>query len=218
MNFYSNLLNFSSPLALLLGVLCSLVYLKYLDRTSRILFVYFIWCITFDIVSRFATAYIGNNLIMWIAFNLGELVIFSALYFSLLKKRTLLGILSALGMAYLIFEIVYIDSYDVKHFQSYSKIVSSILIVIMVMVDFVSHLNSDKSISKNIQWLNSAILAYFSLVLILFLPLNLLINETSSIITYIWFSYLIVTVLFYVFISFFIWKNGRNRKWLHYGS
>jgi hypothetical protein len=48
--------------------------------------------------------------------------------------------------------------------------------------------------------------------IIIFLPLDFLISEDSIFNFYIWFANLGVTVLFYLFLIYSIWKNGRIRS------
>jgi hypothetical protein len=146
-----------------------------------------------------------------------ELLIIASIYCHLGVKKMLLIPLTVLGAIYIVGEIVYIDSYNVKSFQSYAKIASSFVIVLLALQFFTQKLKSDKEISPELQRLNLVMLAYFALNLLLLLPINLMINQIATSIIYIWYAYLGATVLFYSYLSAFLWKNGKTRKQLHCG-
>ncbi len=218
MDVYGDILAISSPLSLIIGLLIGIYYRKCLKRDHRILCMYLFVCIFFDVFSRYLGSISGNNLITWPLFSLVELFVFSAFYLETLKKRKwILGVV-LLGISYILFEIIYIDAYNVKVFQSYAKIVTSFLIVVIVLAKIIREVQTDQIISKNEQRLNNIILIVFSLNVLLLLPINLLVNGSSVLITAIWIIYLSITVLFYIYLSFTIWKNGKNRKRLSYGS
>lgn len=218
MELYSSVLTSLSPMILIIGVLLGLVYYKKIDRENRIVWIYLIVCIFFDILSRNINSETGNNLFLWPLFSLSELIVLAILYQKLIKKyKTILSLL-LLGVGYILYEIWSIDGSNVEGFQSYARIVTSFLIVVMVLSKIIWQVNTDQQITKGEQHLNYTILIVFSLNVLLLLPINLLVNGSSVLITSIWMIYLSVTVLFYIYLSVLIWKNGKNRKRLFYGS
>lgn len=218
MDIYSDLLTSIPPFLLIIGVLLGFYYRRFLDLENRIIWLYLFVCIFFDILSRNIDTVTGNNLFLWPLFSLTELFVFIRLYQALLKKSKIIWGLLGLGISYILFEIGYIDSSNVKGFQSYARIVTSFLVVIMVLSKIIWQVQTDQNMSKRQLYLNYVILTVFSLNVLLLLPMNLLINGSSVLITAIWMIYLSVTVLFYIYLLYSLWKNGKSRKQLSYGS
>jgi hypothetical protein len=217
LNLFHDLLTYTSPIVLIIGSSCGIYLLGSIDAKSKRILTYLLVSLGADVVSRIVLANSGNNLIVLPIYSVFELLIIASLYYHLGIKKALLIPLVALGAIYIIGEIIYIDSSNVKTFQSYAKIVSSFVIVLLALQFFIEKLKSENEISQSTRRLNSAILAYFALNLILLLPINLLINQIASSIIYIWYAYLGATVLFYSYLSVFIWKNGKTQKQLRCG-
>lgn len=218
MDLYSDILSLISPLLLIIGILLGFYYYRFIDRENRLIWLYLFVCVFFDIVSRNIDTETGNNLFLWPLFSLSELLVFSKFYQVFIKKNKIIYSLLALGIGYILFEIGSIDSTNVKGFQSYARIVTSFLIVIMVLSKIIWQVQTNQNISLSKQYLNNMILIVFSLNVLLLLPINLLVNGSSLLITTIWMIYLSLTVVFYIYLSYSIWKNGKNRKRLLYGS
>lgn len=155
---------------------------------------------------------------LWPIFSLVELSLFITFFYSFIKTKKALFATVLLGILYILSEIIYIDTYDVKAFQSYSKIASSFLIVFIVLYKITWQIIKDKIVAQKEQYVNYAILLNFALNLLLLLPINLLVNSSSALVTSIWIAYLVITVLFYLYLSYTIWKNGKSRKQLYSGS
>ena len=202
---------------LFVGTFVGIYWFKWLDRKSKWILIYLIVSLGIDIASRIVSTYNENNLIILPLYSVLELLIIASIYCHLGVKKMLLIPLTVLGAIYIVGEIVYIDSYNVKSFQSYAKIASSFVIVLLALQFFTQKLKSDKEISPELQRLNLVMLAYFALNLLLLLPINLMINQIATSIIYIWYAYLGATVLFYSYLSAFLWKNGKTRKQLHCG-
>lgn len=217
MNLYKLLLTYSSPTVLLIGVLCGIYYFKFIDRRNRWLLLFLIVCIAFDVIARYMGTSSGNNLILWPLFSLVELLLISAVFLSFIRKSFVLISLLSAGSIYILTEIIYIDVYNVTVFQSYAKIISSFLLVLVIIYMIIWQLKNDINVPEHSLELNTVLLVNYALNLLLLLPINLLINANSGLITIIWIFYLGVTVLYYSYLSYVIWKNGKNRKRLHYG-
>jgi len=202
-------ITYSSPLILILAVICGGYYYKWLNKVYRLIFSYIIVCLIIDIIARSLIFYSLNNLMLLLYLSLVELIIFLKLYANITKKKIGL-ILSVIGGIYILSEIILIDPNDTTNFQSYSKIVSSFLIVLMALIYFLEQLKKDTAM-KNLH-LNYSILIYFTLNMILWLPINFLIDETSELIFYVWRILLFITILFYANLTYLIWKNGRAQK------
>ncbi len=217
MNTYLKFLTYASPAVLVLGVIAGIYYFKYLGPVSRRILFYLIVSLCFDVLSRIIGSLNGNNLLLWPLLGLTELLIFGNFYRHLIKKKWWVWSLTTAGVVYIIAELIYIDANNVSAFQTYAKVVASFLIVLMTCILFMERIKGDEKIARSRMYLHFAILAYFSLNIILLLPINFLINESPEVIVYIWFVYLMSTVLFYLYLTYFIWKNGKSRKRSHYG-
>lgn len=217
MILYKYILTFGSPVVLIIGGLMGLYYLKYLEKSNYILLIYLIISLVFDVVSRKVGGDTDNNLLLWPLLSLAELIIFSVYYLkTTVNNKIIIGLLG-LGSIYMFWELYYLDVNDIIGFQPYSKVISSFIIVLFALINFYQALKKEVvEVLKN-QYLNGVILVYFSLNILLLLPINFLINAKVEITIYIWTVYLFTTIFFYVSLSFYLWKNGRNQKQLHFG-
>lgn len=210
----------SAPAVLLAGIITGFYYFRSLDTAYRIITFYFLTAFLTDIASRLYVFTHADNMIFILGFSLAELVLFSVLYHLVFLKKLhhllLAGILT--GVFFIIWEIFNLRFTPIKQFQSYAKVVDTFLIVLLSVVFFLENVHADKQVQWPLFRLNAIILGFFSLNLIFFLPLNFMINESSGLKFYLWMINLVVTVLFYIFLTWEIWKNGLNQKRLRSGS
>ena len=129
----------------------------------------------------------------------------------LVEKKRIIGLLALLGIIYLLVEVNFIDM-DKTAFQTYSRVVVSFLIVGMILRYFWERVITSEVVSKKNLNLNFGILIYFALNVVLLLPVNLLINIGSDSVIYLWYIYLSTTVLFYIYITYHLWRNGKKPK------
>ncbi len=148
-----------------------------------------------------------NNLILFNVLSFFEIVIFGYLYLRYYKGSNVTFILSLLGLFYIVTEGILIDHNDLASFQTYSRIVSSFIIVVMVL-DYLFNELKTGSILKN-EVLHFVILSYYSIEFMLLIPFNFLINHDSTSIMYIWMARIFLNIFLYGYLTFFIWKNGR---------
>lgn len=209
---YIDVFTYISPVVLSIGVILGLYNYKKLDKTNKLLFIYLLISLLIDFTARYLGYVKANNLILWPLLSILELLIFSKIYQQYSKKKKLINFLFGIGALYIIIEIIYVDTYNITEYQSYSKVISSVFIVFMVLIYIFDRINEElKSIKSNL-YLGIAILIYFSLNVVLLLPMNFLINEGSNLTLYIWLVYLIMTIMFYSFLNYLIWKSGRNQR------
>lgn len=208
MNIYT--LTYITPLLLGLGFILGIIHYKNQDRSARLLNVYLLFCLGLDLASRIIGHSTLNNLILFNVLSLIEIVIFSLFFLNLIKKNIFTYLLLSIGVLYIGFETLKINPYQVESFQSYSRIVTSFLIIIMALKYIIESVKKEQKISKkNIIFI---LMFYFSIELILLLPLNLLINSESDLIYYFWFVRLFINLLFYTYTIYYIWKNGKTPK------
>lgn len=210
MILYKNFLTYLSPLILSIGIIGGCFHYHKLNVVCKTLFFYLIASLTIDISARLLANSSDNNLILWIFLSAIELLSFTLIYYHFLTRHKWLAkFFFALGLIFIFYEITTIDFDQSNTFQSYAKVVSSFIVSILVLFYFFNYLNK----TANLQWskvrIHLIIFFYFTLNVILLLPINFLINQASGITIYIWYLYLTTTLAFYTYITLFIWKNGK---------
>jgi len=217
--FY-DLVNFStylSPVFLVLGVGIGIYFFKSIDIFHKILVVYLASMLSIDMLARVFGEVYGNNLIFIPILGFTELLLFSVFYyFSGLHENSaikffLFGI-TAISFLFSAWEIYKVYDIPIEEFESYSKAISTFVVVLLSIGYFIENIRKRKNISAGEFLLNSGILMYFSLELILFLPIDFLINDDSGLKYYFWFANLIFTLVFYNFLIISVWKNGRIQE------
>ena len=123
--------------------------------------------------------------------------------------------LGIIGVLYTVTESIYLNANNVELFQPYAKALTPLLIVIMALVYFFELIRDEEKLYKgeaHYLSLNSIILCFFALEFLFLLPINFLINEGSYLAVYVLMAHVLVLVLFYSYLTYFIWKPGRNQK------
>jgi len=214
------LVSWGIPFILGFGILLGLFYLKHLLPLQKSLIFFFLIAFIFDLLMRTWGSSNGNNLILIPLFGLFELIFFSILYAWLLlpKYALLIGVLSLLGVLFISFECSTLKPADILNFQSYSRAVESFLIIVFSILFYFHFFLKQNNEKQKYLTLNGVILSFFSINLILLLPINFLINHNSNLVFYLLSFNIFVTALFYCFLVLFLWKNGKIQKRLSFGS
>lgn len=214
---FAEMLTYASPIILLIGICIGIYYFKYLHYIYRVLYFFLSANLGIDLLSRYLASMSHNNLFLFIVISLVELVSFSFIYYYIIKKKKIIGLITVIGFGYVLTETFSTNFQNIFTFQSYSKVVTSFLIVLMVLIYFTEVLSREYKISIPLINLNLLIMAYFTLELILLLPLNFLINSNQESIYYLWLLRTLILLIFYIIIIHFLWNHGRNQKQLHCG-
>jgi hypothetical protein len=196
-----------------IGFVLGMFYYRSLDIVHKGITWYLLSMCLVDVSSRIM-AITGNNIIVWFAYSLLEMTMFSYFYFRYLfqaRHRLIVGFY-LISFLYIIYEIINFERTEMKGLQSYAKVVDDFLIIILVLTFFHEKIN----IFKESKWdnfrLNAIILVYFSINLVFLLPFNFIINKTSGYQFYFWFGVSISILLFYTYLTHSVWKNGRTQK------
>lgn len=220
-NEFSFLLGNLSPIVLIIGVALGLFLYKRLDTVHVSILYYMLAMLCVDLISRFFWRY-GNNHIVLLAYSLIEVIGISYFYYKLLltKKYILTFVINAFVIIYIAWELF---SYlffgtDVQHFQPYAKVVDNFMIILLALSFLYEKMNSYKESRWDNFRLNIAVLIFFTLNTLIFLPFNFLVNEKSGIKYYFWTGNVILLLLFYGFLTWLIWQNGRQNKLLSHNS
>ena len=169
-----------------------------------------------DLASRFLGGS-GNNLIILPLFSLIELAFFVFFYnkYLLNKANKILAGIGVAGALFIVAEILQyfvFNTLNVKQFQPYAKVADNFIVIIMALVFFYQKMNSYSETKWDNFKLNIAILIFFTFNTIIFLPFNFLINESSGVKHYFWIGNLVMLLLFYIYLTSLIWKNGRVKQ------
>lgn len=218
-NEIMELLTILSPLIAIVGFGIGLYYYNCIDNINKSIMFYLLLMLAVDLASRIIGIY-GNNLLILLVYSFLELILFTFFYYKFLfkLKHRIIITLSVIALLYIVWEILILKQIAAMKFQSYAKVVDDFMIIIMALAFFHEKINIFRETKWDYFPLNAVIIVFFSVNLIFFLPINFLINETSGLKHYFWLGNLIITLLFYSYLTHSIWKNGRTRKLLPSGS
>lgn len=210
------LLSYLSPALLILIILIGIRNYRLSDK-NRLLFFYAIACLLIDLTARYVIKIIGlsNNLFLLSILCIVEIIIFARFYLYSLKNKRFVYILSALGIAYIAGELIYNIDAEITYYQSYARVVSSLVVALLAQIYIYRSVADEKEIPTKELRLNYVILMYFALEFIFLLPVNFLVNSKSKLIYVTWFGHLLVVIFFYAYIAYYMWteqKGNRIRK------
>jgi hypothetical protein len=218
-NQFLTLISLLTPITLLFGILVGSYNFKHLDVSVRFLFFYLVLCLVVDLLYRYFGYYshLKYNLFIIPIFAFFELAIFSGLYYRhILKSRSnILVLFIAVALLCIFIELLFINRLlHQKSFQSYGKVIGDAAILFYCLMYYWKLFNGSIPIVTEHRNLNVAVLVYFSINLILFLPINFLVNASISIVFLFWVLNLLSLILFYLVLIYLIWRNGKTRKCL----
>lgn len=153
----------------------------------------------------------GNNLFILLIYSLIEVIIFTYFYFKFIFKRKhyLALIFSIIGIVYICWEIVKFEN-NIIDFQPYSKVVDNAVIIYLSLTFLYEKVIEFKQFKFQELYLQLAILIFFTINSIIFLPLNFILNQAVG--KYFWQIILVITVIFYSYLTYSIWQNVRQNK------
>jgi hypothetical protein len=202
-----------SPAILSTGIVVGLYKYKLLNDITKSIILYFIVMLALDITGRILEDF-GNNFIILHTYSFLELLLLLYFYFKFLFKarhNILLG-LGIIGILYIIWEIVIFNQVKAKDFQPYSKTLDNFIVILLALAFLQEKITRFKESKWDNFQLNIVILIFFTLNLIFFLPFNFLVNESTGLKFYFWLGNLILTLSFYSYLTYSIWKNARIAK------
>lgn len=184
------------------------------------LFFYLLIALIFHYLSHYFGYYHKNNL--WFAQSYGffELLIFIMIYRQHMLQKTsgiIILVLGICGLIYIVYENLTIDFNDLKNIQYYSRAIDAMIILAASILYFLEQIGRTKTSDISKMILNGAILVYFSLNLIMILPINYFVNAKTDLKYIFMVSNMITTTLFYIYLTYSLWKNGKIQKPLRTG-
>ncbi|WP_237421185.1 hypothetical protein [Flavobacterium sp. Sd200] len=109
------------------------------------------------------------------------------------------------------------NTLDVKQFQPYAKVADNFIVILMALSFYYQKINSFNELRWGYFRLNTVILIYFTFNIMVFLPFNFMINESSGIKFYFWTANMVFILLFYGYLVSLIWKNGIKQGKMQLG-
>jgi len=214
-NEFSSALAFSTGIGLIIGVAIGVFTYKKLDSLNKSLFWYLLLMLMVHLSTKIMNAIAVTSVMIFPVYSFIELSFFIYLYNKYLfnKPNKILIGLGCIGLIYIVAEFLQyfvFDTLNLKQFQPYCKIADNFIVIIMALVFYYQKMNSFNEIKWTNFKLNTAVLVYFTINTIIYIPFNFIINETIGVRLYIWTVNVVIIFLFYIYLITLIWKNGRR--------
>ena len=195
------------------GVCIGAMLYKKLNYVGRYLFLYLIAAFITDLTSRYLHTVFNNTLILVPLFGFIELLIFSIIYRHMVfKNNYLFKPIITIFLILILVDIFTSNAFTPKEFQSYGRILDSIVIIFFSLFFYWKMLNNESNQNRNLLRLNTAIFLFFLFNCLWFVVTNFIVNIPYKTTLFLWYAILILTPLFYSFLTFYLWKNGRMLK------
>ncbi|MBB3696774.1 hypothetical protein FHS70_000888 [Flammeovirga yaeyamensis] len=189
---------------------------KKINNQYKLFIIYLIMSLCIDFLSRINGHLLFlNNLIFFNILSILEIIIFS-LFYSFYINKTIIYFGLLIGVSYSCYEMYLSNPFIISFYYCYSKNIVSLLIIIYCLIRIFKNTINENLIKNNCK--DIIITLFFSFEFILLLPFNFLINYDLSIAHNFWFLRFIMTLFFYISITYFIWQNGKTQKQLSDGS
>lgn|GEM_PF-2821542 len=211
--FIIDILSYISPVILLIGCLIAMPILKKYPKSKlvRLFTLLLIFSFLNDISSRISAFYFGSNLIFINSYYFIELLL---IFLFINDKdnnyknpffRTFLFV-----VLFNIYEFFTVDFNDFLKFQSYSKSINALFLLIVSISVIIKKIQDEKllGLHKIIYLLP----IYLTINALFGLPLNILVNYNYETIYYIWLINNINSITFYIVLIYTLWKFGKIQK------
>jgi len=205
-----------SPLLLAFGGSIAVYYYHSLDFSFRVIGI-FLWChLAIDVLGHLSAALFDYNLWLLPVLALCELLLWSLVFHLVLfrKRKQVLLVLSVAGCLFLAWQSVEAILGTWQMVPNVRILATSIITMMSaaLLLDRVQEQPTRDYFS-----INAAILVYYSLSSVLFIPVDFLIYEPTVIKFYFWMANFLFTLAFYATLIVQLWKHGKNRQPLHFG-
>lgn len=198
----------------IVGVIIGGILFNKLNDYCKYIYFYLVAAFITDIASRYLDVLINNNLILVSAFGFIELLIFSMIYYRLLSKKHhwLFKPIIAVLLLLIIIDIILVRPLDVESFNSYGRVLDGVTIILLSVYFYWKVLKKDVIVKVEVLRFNGVVLLFFLINTLLFLVTNFLVNTPYNLVFSILLINIIATPLFYVFLTFQLWHNGKIQK------
>ena len=211
--FVIDILSYLSPIILLFGSMVALSTFKKYPNSKLVKFFSVLLLFSFinDIISRIFAYHFGSNLIFINIYYLVELLlIFFYLHNKSLKYKNIFFGIFLFVFLFNMYEFLTVDFNDFTKFQSYSKSINALFLLIVSISIIIKQIQDEKQLV-----LNKVIYLlpiYATINALIGLPLNILVNYNYETIYYIWLINNINSIIFYIVSTYTLWKFGKTQK------
>ncbi|RZJ74098.1 MAG: hypothetical protein EOO45_09460 [Flavobacterium sp.] len=204
-------LTYLSPAILAGGIWVGFLNFKKIDSVHKSITFYLLVMLCVDVASRIL-GHLGNSILVLLVYSLIEVILIVYFYYKYLfrTKHLVVLALSILAGIYILWEIASFEKIEAKHFQSYAKVADNSIVILLALSFFYERLSMFKESKWDNFRLNAIVLVFFSVNLLFFLPFNLIINKSTGLQFFFWYGILLITILFYVYLSWSIWNNSKK--------
>jgi len=214
-----NIISFTSPFVLLVGVLFGVLKFRRLKKSNKLLVFYLGFSLTFDLLSRYF-GYIAQskyNLFLIPIYGFLELGFLSVLYYRYILRSKSKYLLSFIVFMHLLILVEIFFGKGLFHpesFQSFGKVIADASIILYSIYFYLKIFKGQIPIRSEYAFLNAVVLIYFSINLIIYLAINFLVNAQFKLVVAFWIINLLSVIIFELILISLLWKDGRTRKTL----
>lgn len=199
---------YSIPLISFSACFIGVYFYQHLTGKSKLVLLYLFLCLIFDLIGRVMEFTHHNNLILVPIFGALELIVFSLIYHKfMLKWNKPLIVVNAVALLVVLTDSALLDPFELSSFHSVGRIVDGFFILILCISCFYYFMIDEASATRSIVWFNAITFLFFTINFLWFLVVNFLINAMGESIFYLWVINIIATPLFYLYLTFYLWKN-----------
>lgn len=214
-------ISYISPIVMLIGITIGVFFYRNLFRNARIVHLYIICSLAVELISRILPYFLSmkRNLFMIPIWASIELILFYYLFKNELKGKTAAFIKSfvVLSFGVLLYEItILMLDFTPGSYSYIGKLFCNFSIVLITLNSIKKGLEDITSSSLNFLF-NGITLGFYLLNLIIFVSINFLTGASLRIVTVFWLFNMFTTVAYQIFLSYFLWQNGKTQKYSRFG-
>jgi hypothetical protein len=187
--------------------------LKKLSFEYKLVGVFILGSFIFQVFNFYITDY---NLYFVPLYGLFEFTIFSILFLKLISpqnKNLFLIIASIISIVLIVEGITSYFNQNAASFFSYGKVLTNLSIITYSAFYIINTLrDKSKKIEPNKINLSYTLMAYYILTLLNYIAINFLVNNSLQIVGYFWNFHAFINILFYIALTFLLWKYGKTPK------
>lgn len=220
MDTFIKQLSIVSPIVMFIGILVSLVFIRKLNLTGKLL----AWYLYLGFITDALVRYFGFinalefNLFIVPFYGLFEFGIFALLFYRVFFNKSKLILAAIFITTSLIAADILIVSkiFVVKEYTTYTKVISNLAIIFFCLAYLKRYLQQS-DLKKTLLTINNVCLAFFTANLALYSSINFLVNTNIEIVGYFLIFNIVTINAFYIFIIYQIWLIGKTPKPSQFG-
>lgn len=213
----------SIPILLTLSLAALICYRKAANPWDYYVFAYLAIALIVDLSSRYWLSFHTDNLVFVQLYALAELMLVGIMYmrFFLTRLRKIGGLLLFVSGSFVTWEfahhILRDTDQDFSYYQSYSRVVVSATLVTYGLMSLLQRVRRSEQMDHQKVRLIVALTFYYSLNFIFYLPINFFVTAHTHFKFLLWAINLLVTNIFYIYLTLYLWRFGKKKKPLFSG-